>query len=59
MNNQVDVEPTISISSPSTWTPPPTSSFELNIDAYGPVVNKWGVGAIVRDLEGFVLAAAT
>jgi hypothetical protein len=58
-NTQVDGEPTISISSPSTWTPPPTSSFKLNIDASGPVDNKWGVGAIVRDAEGFVLAAAT
>jgi len=59
MNTHVDVEPAISIFSPSTWTPPPTSSFKLNIDAYGPVDNTWGVGAIVRDSEGFGSVAAT
>jgi hypothetical protein len=59
MNAHVDVEPTISISSPSTWTLPPTSSFKLNIDASGPVDNTWGVGAIVQDSEGFGLVAAT
>jgi len=40
MNTHVDVKLTISISSPSTWTPPPTSSFKLNIDASDPVDNK-------------------
>jgi len=53
MNTRVDVEPSISISSPSTWTPPPTSSFKLNIDASGPVDNKWGVGAIGLRLGRF------
>ena len=59
MNTHVDVEPLISISSPYTWIPPLTSSFKLNIDAYDSVDNKWGVGAIVRDSEGFVLTAVT
>jgi len=43
VNTHVDVESTISISSPSSWSPPPTSSFKLNIDASGLVDNKWGV----------------
>lgn len=57
VNTHVDVEPTISISSPSSWSPPPTSTFRLNIDASELVHNKWGVVAIVRDSKDIVLVA--
>jgi len=43
MNIHVDKDPTISISSPSNWSPPLAPSFKLNIDASEPVENKRGV----------------
>lgn len=59
VNTHVDVEPTISISSPSSLSPPPMSTFRLNIDASRLVHNKWGVVAIVRDSKDIVLVAVT
>lgn len=41
------------------WAPPPSNHYNLNVDAAGPIKNCWGVGAIIRDDHGFVMAAAT
>ena len=58
VNTHIEVESTISTSSHPSWSPP-TSSIKLNINASRPVDNTWGVGAIVRDYDGFVLATTT
>jgi hypothetical protein len=41
------------------WTPPDNGCYKLNVDAVGPIEGgKWGMGVVVRDYEGIVVAAS-
>ncbi|KAJ1421956.1 Ribonuclease H-like superfamily [Sesbania bispinosa] len=43
----------------SKWSTPPIGRYKFNIDAACTTEGSWGIGIVVRDSEGFVLAAAT
>ncbi|KAJ1409092.1 Ribonuclease H-like superfamily [Sesbania bispinosa] len=43
----------------SKWSAPPTGRYKFNTDAACITEGSWGIGIVVRDSEGFVLAAAT
>jgi len=41
------------------WTPLDNGCYKLNVDAAGPIEGgKWGIGDVVRDYEGIVVAAS-
>jgi ribonuclease HI len=41
------------------WTPPPTNTLKINVDAHCNGDGRWGLGWIVRGMDGYCLGAAT
>ncbi|KAJ1378863.1 Reverse transcriptase-like, partial [Sesbania bispinosa] len=51
--------PQVTTSTNDTWTAPQEGWYKVNSDVALAESDSWGVGIIIRDFEGFVLAAAT
>jgi ribonuclease HI len=41
------------------WTPPPANTLKINVDAHCNGDGRWGLGWIVRGMDGYCLGAAT
>ncbi|KAI5318096.1 hypothetical protein L3X38_037804 [Prunus dulcis] len=53
-------EPKLFVEKPTKWSPPPAGKYKLNVDtAFIPETGVGGIGAVVRNDKGEVMAAMT
>lgn len=44
---------------PTRWSPPRENVYKINAEVAGTIQDKWAIGTVIRDSEGYVMVVAT